>query len=91
MGMRHGGPRWRNDTDEADVAQSEQRMPTPKECRHNAETCLKLTRQTKEIYVRTALIEMAREFRATAEHSERGMRKPADRRQRLAYPVRHRR
>jgi hypothetical protein len=66
-------------------------MPTPKECRHNAETCLKLARQTQEIYVRMALIEMAREFRAMAEHLERSMHKPADRRRRLASPIRHRR
>jgi hypothetical protein len=66
-------------------------MPTPKECRHNAETCLKLARQTNEIYVRMALIEMARQFRAMAGPLERGMRKPADRRPRLTSLARHRR
>jgi hypothetical protein len=45
-------------------------MPTTKECRHNAEICLMLASETTEIYVKTALIELATEFRALAELSE---------------------
>ena len=43
-------------------------MPTAKECRLNVETCLYLARESPEIYVRRALIELANEFRAMAEH-----------------------
>jgi hypothetical protein len=49
-------------------------MPTPKECRYNAEICLKLADETREIYVKKALIELAEEFRALArrlEHSSK--------------------
>jgi hypothetical protein len=49
-------------------------MPTPKECRCNAEDCLRLAREAKEIYVRMALIELATEFRAMAEYLERRRR-----------------
>jgi hypothetical protein len=45
-------------------------MPTMKECRHNAEICLMLASETTEIYAKTALIELATEFRALAELSE---------------------
>jgi hypothetical protein len=45
-------------------------MPTPKECRYNAEICLKLADETREIYARSALIELAEEFRALARHLE---------------------
>jgi hypothetical protein len=45
-------------------------MPTTKECRHNAEICLMLASETTEIYAKTALIELATEFRALAELSE---------------------
>ena len=45
-------------------------MPTTKECRQNAEICLMLASETTEIYVKTALIELATEFRALAELSE---------------------
>ena len=41
-------------------------MPTPKECRQNAEDCLKLATESNEIYAKTALIELAMELRATA-------------------------
>jgi hypothetical protein len=46
-------------------------MPTTNECRHNAEICLVLARDTKEIYAKMALIELAREFRILAEDLER--------------------
>jgi hypothetical protein len=45
-------------------------MPTMNECRHNAEICLMLASETTEIYAKTALIELATEFRALAELSE---------------------
>ena len=41
-------------------------MPTAKECRYDAEICLTLADGTREIYVRSALIELAEEFRALA-------------------------
>ena len=46
-------------------------MLTPEEFRKNAEDCLKLVRETNEIYPKMALIEMATEFRVIAEHLER--------------------
>jgi hypothetical protein len=46
-------------------------MPTTNECRHNAEICLMLARETKEIYAKMALIELATEFRTLAEDVER--------------------
>jgi hypothetical protein len=46
-------------------------MPTPKELRQQAKDCLKLARETDEIYAKMALIEMATEFRVMAEHLER--------------------
>ena len=52
-------------------------MPTSKECRHNAEICITLATETSEIYAKTALIEMAKEFRATAQHLERSSEKGA--------------
>ena len=45
-------------------------MPTTNECQHNAELCLWLASETKEIYAKIALLELAKEFRALAEHSE---------------------
>jgi hypothetical protein len=33
-------------------------MPTTNECRHNAEICLMLAGETKEIYAKMALIEL---------------------------------
>ena len=47
-------------------------MTTPKECRHNAEACLKLASGADEIYVKEALMELAAELRILAEHLERG-------------------
>ena len=46
-------------------------MPTTtNECQHKAELCLWLASKTKEIYAKTALLELAKEFRAPAEPSE---------------------
>jgi hypothetical protein len=45
-------------------------MRTTDECQRNAELCLWLARQTKEIYAKIALLELANEFRALAERSE---------------------
>ncbi len=50
-------------------------MPTAKECRNNAEICLKLANETREIYAKNALIELAEEFRALARHLERSSKK----------------
>jgi hypothetical protein len=66
-------------------------MPTPKECRNNAEICRKLARQTDEIYAKMALIELANEFRAMAEALERRARKSAERRHQSVSAIRHRR
>ena len=52
-------------------------MPSPQECRYHAEECLKLASETKEIYAKMALIELANEFRAMAEYLERETRCPA--------------
>jgi hypothetical protein len=59
-------------------------MPTAREYRHNAEICLKLACETNEIYGRTALLELATEFRAMAEYLEREV---YPRRQRRALPA----
>jgi hypothetical protein len=45
-------------------------IPTAKECRHNAEICLKLADEAREIYTRNALIELAESFRSLARHLE---------------------
>ena len=66
-------------------------MPTTNECRHNAEMCLMLARETKEIYAKMALIELANEFRAMAGHLEREARQPRDVRRRSTSPRRVRR
>ena len=47
-------------------------MTTPKECRYNAEVCLKLVSEADEIYVKEAMLELAAEFGILAEHLERG-------------------
>ena len=55
-------------------------MPTPKELRKNAADCLKLARETSQIYAKLALIEMGTEFRVMADHLERdATRRTADR------------
>jgi len=55
-------------------------MPTPKELRKNAADCLKLARETSQIYAKLALIEMGTEFRVMADHLERAAtRRTADR------------
>ena len=46
-------------------------MSTPKQCRKNAEDCLRLAHETNEIYAKMTLIELATEFRVMAEHLER--------------------
>ena len=50
-------------------------MPTAKECRYNAEICLKLASETREIYAKNALIELAEEFRALARHLEHSIKR----------------
>jgi hypothetical protein len=46
-------------------------MQTSKEYRHNAEVCLRLASETKEIYAKMALIDLATKFRVLAEDLER--------------------
>ena len=43
-------------------------MPTTKECERNAELCLKLASETKEIYAKIALVELAKEYFANRSH-----------------------
>ena len=45
-------------------------MPMSKEYRHRAEECLRLANETKEIFARTALLELVTEFRAIAQQLE---------------------
>jgi hypothetical protein len=55
-------------------------MPTAKECRHNAEFCLKLAHETKELYARAALDHEQRELTvrtASPIHRRRGYRVPS--------------
>jgi hypothetical protein len=61
-------------------------MPTPKECRHNAEICIKLADETRKIYAKKALIELAEEFRALASHLEHSRKR--DRSNPTAWPGR---
>jgi hypothetical protein len=68
-------------------------MTNPEECRHRAEECLKLANETQEIYAKTALIELANEFRAMADYleGERNARRPHTVRRRPASARRARR
>ena len=45
-------------------------MPTSKECRQHAESCLQLAQGASELYVKMALTELASDFEKTAEHAE---------------------
>ena len=45
-------------------------MRTSKECRQRAEECRELAKQAEEFYVKTALIELADEFKEKAEKIE---------------------
>jgi hypothetical protein len=63
-------------------------MPTAKECWHNAEFCLKLAHETKELYARAALFELAAEFRMMARYLDPGHREPIVR---TASPIHRRR
>ena len=42
-------------------------MLTPEEYRIEAEACLKLARETQQVYARTALLELAADYVALAE------------------------
>jgi HEPN domain-containing protein len=42
-------------------------MPTSNECRLHAEECLELAKQAEEFYVKSALIELAEDFKKQAE------------------------
>ena len=50
-------------------------MPTSKECRQHAEQCLQLAKQAEEYYVKSALTELAAEFKKQAEKSKTPMSK----------------
>ncbi len=45
-------------------------MPTSKEYRHRTDECLRLANETKEIFARMAMFELAAEFRAMAQQLE---------------------
>jgi len=45
-------------------------MPISREYRQRAEECLSLANEAKEFYAKTALLEMAAEFRAMAQQLE---------------------
>ncbi len=61
-------------------------MPTSKEYRHRAEECLRLANETKEIFARMGLLELAAEFRAKAQQLELRERR-ANTRQRFSSAV----
>jgi hypothetical protein len=62
---------------------------TPKEFRKNAEDCLKLARETDDIYAKMSLIELTTEFRVMAEHLERDAQRTDKTRHRLpSHPKR---
>ena len=46
-------------------------MPTAQEYRYQAEECMELARDATELYVRSALIELAREFIEKARELEK--------------------
>jgi|GraSoiStandDraft_11_1057310.scaffolds.fasta_scaffold5442555_1 hypothetical protein len=46
-------------------------MPTAQEYRYQAEECLELAHEAKELYVQSALVELAREFIDKARELER--------------------
>jgi hypothetical protein len=60
-------------------------MPTSKECRQHAEECLKLAKETTQIYARQALLELAAEFRAIGEEFERRSSHSAGAKRRRAH------
>ena len=60
-------------------------MPTSKECRQHAEECLKLAKETTQIYARQALLELAAEFREVAEELERRSSHSNDAKRRRAH------
>jgi hypothetical protein len=62
-------------------------MPTPKECRQHAEECLKLANETTQVYARSALLELAAEFREVAAELERRSHSSQANRRRARYSV----
>jgi hypothetical protein len=52
-------------------------MPTPQEYRQQAKECLELAFETNELYVQTALIEMAADFNKIAEKLEHNRKRAA--------------
>jgi molecular chaperone GrpE (heat shock protein) len=51
-------------------------MPTPKLYRRQAEDCAELANEATELYAKTALLELAAEFRESAERLEHRMQGP---------------
>ena len=51
-------------------------MPTPKLYRRQAEDCVELANEATELYAKTALLELAAEFRELAERLEHRMQEP---------------
>jgi molecular chaperone GrpE (heat shock protein) len=51
-------------------------MPTPKLYRRQAEDCVELANEATELYAKTALLELAAEFRESAERLEHRMQEP---------------
>jgi hypothetical protein len=50
-------------------------MPTSKEYRQHAEECLELAKQAEEFYVKTALVELADEFKEQAKKNRTPVRR----------------
>ena len=46
-------------------------MPTAQEYRYQAEECIELAREAKELYVQSALVELARDFIEKAREIEK--------------------
>ena len=61
-------------------------MATPQDCRLSAEICLRLARNTKDIYRKKGLIELAADFRVMAEEMKREARAKLTSRGRVHQP-----
>jgi hypothetical protein len=59
-------------------------MPTSEEYRHRANACLELAKEAGDVvFARTALVELAQEFKHAADQAERRSYSNFERRQRL--------
>jgi len=66
-------------------------MLTSKEYRHRADECLKLASESKDIYARMALLELAGEFRARAQQVDLSERRANTKRRLFSTAVHIRR